>query len=278
MVPITFHAKKLAIRNWERIQRGNGNILLLASHKYAVQNNFPWSSAIRDTFASNGLQDIYLSFTDNTFDGRSPATTLIKRLIDQFHQTSMESINNSHKMKVLSLLKQTPGTEVYLHEIKNPKHRQAMSKLRLSSHKLEIERGRYDGTASNERFCSYCQKSGHNIVEDEMHFLLHCPMFKELREKLLPLATLNDHSQSDSEKFVNIMTFDPQVTAKYIHRAFEIRDLCLDVMNTLKDITDYVEDICIKTQHEVDVIMPYRVRKVSKTGLNLVFSRIDLTT
>ena len=89
---------------------------------------------------------------------------------------------------------------------------------------------------------------------------------------------MNDHSLSDSEKFVNIMTFDPQVTAKFIHLALENRDLCLDVINTLKDITDYVEDICIKTQHEVDVIMPYRVRKVSKTGLNLVFSRIDLTT
>ena len=285
MVPITFHAKKLAIRNWERIQRDKGNDLLLASHKYAVQRNLPWGSSMRDTFTNNGLQDVYLSIINNTVEGRrSPANLLIKRLIDQFHQTSMESIKNSNRMKVLSLLKQTPGTEVYLDEVKNTKHRQAMSKLRLSSHQLEIERGRWyngsgNGSDSEERFCNYCQSLGHSVVEDEIHFLLHCPMSTELRENLLPRETLNDIALSDSEKFVNIMTCsDLQSTAKFIHLAFENRDLCLDVLNTVKDITDYVEDICLKTQHENEVIMPYKVQKVSKGGLKLTFLRVDLTS
>ena len=70
--------------------------------------------------------------------------------------------------------------------------------------------------------------------------------------------------------------FDLESTAKFIHLAFENRDLCLDVLNTIKNITDYVEDICSKTQHENDVIMPYKVQKASKDGLKLVFSRVDL--
>ena len=277
MVPIIFHAKKLAIRNWERIQHGKGNTLLLASHKYAIQKNFPWGSSMRDTFASNGLQDMYLSMINNTLERRSPANMLIKRLIDQFHQTSMESINNSSRMKVLSLLKQTPGTEAYLEKVKNARHRQAMSRLRLSSHQLEVERGRYKGTDTEDRLCSYCQTFGSRVVEDETHFLLHCPMSKELRENLLPHEILNDVALTDSEKFINIMTCsDLESTAKFIHLGFENRDLCVDVLNTIKNITDYVEDICLKTQHENDVIMPYKVQKASKDGLKLVFSRIDL--
>ena len=108
-----------------------------------------------------------------------------------------------------------------------------MCKLRLSSHQLEIERGRwYNGPASEESFCDYCQSSGH-IVEDEIHFLLHCPMSKKLRVNLLPMVTSNDIALSDSEKFVNIMTgSDRQSTAKSLHLTFENRDLCLEVLNT----------------------------------------------
>ena len=280
LVPITFHAKKLAVRNWERIQQNKGNSLLLASHKYAIREKLPWESTMRETFAGNGLHETFLSLMTNTLDGRSPANILIKRLIDQYHQTSLESINNSNKTKLLSLLKHTPGTELYLSQVKNTNHRKAMSKLRLSAHTLEIERGRWgrhSDTSSAERYCTYCQTLGQSIVEDEKHFLLHCPMSKELREKFLPLTVVNNTNLNDDEKIVDILTnSDLQKTAKFIYMAFEHRDLCLDVLTTVKDIIDYVEDICLKTQHEDNVIMPYRVKNVSKQCLKLVFSRIDL--
>ena len=138
-----------------------------------------------DIFAKNRLQGTYMSIVRNTADGgSSPANILVKRLVDQFHQTSMESINNSSKMKVLSLLKHNPGAETYLSEVKNTRHRTAMSKLRLSGHTLEIERGRYSDTDQEERYCTYCRAHGTAVVEDEKHFLLHCPMSEELREKL----------------------------------------------------------------------------------------------
>ena len=287
LVPITFHAKKLAIRNWERIHQGKGNSLLIASHKYAVLKHLPWESTIKETFATNGLEDIYqavINNDDNTHGesrpSLSPATVLIKRLIDQFHQTSLESINNSSKMKTLSLLKHTPGTEAYLDIVKNTKHRKAMSRLRLSSHTLEIERGRYKkdtNTNAEGRYCTYCQSLGVSIVEDEKHFLLRCPMSKELREKHLPMAIVNDSILNDNEKFAYILTnSDLQSTAKFIHMAFENRDLCLDVLGTIREIVGYVEDICLKTAHEDSVIMPYRVRNVSQGGLKVLLSRVDL--
>ena len=47
-----------------------------------------------------------------------------------------------------------------------------LSKLRISNHNLEIERGRHRGLQAKERICKLhvCLKE----VEDEIHFLLKC--------------------------------------------------------------------------------------------------------
>jgi hypothetical protein len=48
-------------------------------------------------------------------------------------------------------------------------HRKAPSKLRISAHDLNIERGRYANIPRPERFCCKCQ-----VLEDEVHFLDSC--------------------------------------------------------------------------------------------------------
>ena len=56
-----------------------------------------------------------------------------------------------------------------------------MTKLRLSGHTLEIERGRYKDTPQEERYCEYCKSMlGKLVVEDEEHFLLVCPRSYEI--------------------------------------------------------------------------------------------------
>ena len=72
----------------------------------------------------------------------TPSTLLLMRLTDQFHQTSLADLKNSSKLQLYSQLKTTIGMEKYLLDISNMKHRQALTKLRLSSHKLYIETGR----------------------------------------------------------------------------------------------------------------------------------------
>ena len=137
-----------------------------------------------------------------------------------------------------------------------------------------------DKVQPEERYCAYCKALGTRQVEDEKHFLLHCPMSKELREKCLPMEVINDNVLTDDEKFINIMTNSVliQSTAKFIYMAFENRDLSLEVLNTINDITEYVEDICLKTQHEKDVIMPYKIQNISQGGLKLLLSRVDLVS
>ena len=124
----------------------------------------------------------------------------------------------------------------------------------------------------------YCKSLGTCTVEDEKHFLLKCPMSKELREKFLPPA-LPDNNMNDEGQFVQLLTnSDLQSLAKFIYMAFDNRDICLDVLSTISEVTQYVEDICLKTQNEDSVIMPYKIKNTSNRGLKLLLSRVDLVT
>ena len=62
--------------------------------------------------------------------------------------------------------------------------RQALSKFRISAHKLEIERGRY--TVPKTPVCSRIRKQCNiGMVEDEIHFLLECPKYSVERNTLI---------------------------------------------------------------------------------------------
>ena len=63
--------------------------------------------------------------------------------------------------------------------MKVKKFRIAMTKLRVASHRLEIEVGRWarpNRVLVDERKCRHC-----NTLEDEFHFLLECSLYRELR-------------------------------------------------------------------------------------------------
>ena len=67
--------------------------------------------------------------------------------------------------------------EDYLHQVTNIRHRIALTKLRLSNHKLAIETGRYSRPLkkSAERICPICKIE----MEDEYHFLNIYPAYQE---------------------------------------------------------------------------------------------------
>ena len=58
-----------------------------------------------------------------------------------------------------------------------------MSRLKMSSHRLQVESGRWHKSASvpvSERKCTICNK-----LEDEFHFMFECSLYTELRNKYI---------------------------------------------------------------------------------------------
>ena len=62
------------------------------------------------------------------------------------------------------------------------KHKRSLfAQFRLGILPLKIETGRYDNTPVDERICVQCESEA---VENEQHFVLHCPKYVNLREVL----------------------------------------------------------------------------------------------
>lgn len=108
--------------------------------------------------------------------------TFLNTIIENYKQTWYSKINNSPRLQCYSLIKHDFILEPYTDFIKEKKYRIALTQLRLSSHKLEIERGRYNNTERNERLCKQCHM---NVIESEYHLILVCPKYRYLRSKYL---------------------------------------------------------------------------------------------
>lgn len=108
---------------------------------------------------------------------------IIQRIYDQHNQCWVYSIENCIKLNTYCTFKTCFQLEPYLLKVENPRHSRALSRLRCSALSLAIEEGRYNNTGRHYRKCIFCNL---NAIESEYHFVLVCPLYKELRSQLLP--------------------------------------------------------------------------------------------
>ena len=109
----------------------------------------------------------------------------------------------------------------YLNIIDIPKYRNALAKLRLNSHKLNIETGRHRQIERNLRICTLCNM---NDIEDEFHFFLVCPFYTHFRNIYIEKYYRNRPSMY---KFIALLKSDKRNVlnklAVYCIKAFELR-------------------------------------------------------
>ena len=111
----------------------------------------------------------------------------------------------------------------YLNVLNVTKISHALSKLRVSSHRLQIEAGRWVRPRRipvNERKCTICQ-----VVEDEFHFIIECPLYTELRRKYIPNYYYRRPSMLKLVELIN--THNSRLLKKlgsFIYHAFKTRN------------------------------------------------------
>ena len=110
----------------------------------------------------------------------------------------------------------------YLNVLTISKFRKSVSRLRLSSHRLFIETGRWHKPESipiNERKCIICNK-----LEDEYHFVLECISYNDLRKQFLPVYYWK---RPNMFKFIELINTENENIIKrlgtFIHNAFTVR-------------------------------------------------------
>lgn len=142
---------------------------------------------------------------------------------------------NTGKLRFFSQITKDFELQDYLKFNINKHLRSKLTKLRLSAHSLAIETGRYSKpiTPAEERFCKSCKSK----VEDELHFLLDCPIYNKLRDKFFTLFNKNLNGTNDTplkiaSSLLNPTTIqDTKNICLYLQESFSIRDKFLKQFN-----------------------------------------------
>ena len=118
------------------------------------------------------------------------------------------------KLRTYRQFKQFPQGEKYLTLIPSKQARKDLTKLRISTHNLNIERLRYSPSHTRvppeERICNKCSLGE---IEDEYHFIIICPHYKHLRRELfmtVDVVTKHFKMLTPHEKFHWLMTTEDQ--------------------------------------------------------------------
>ena len=119
----------------------------------------------------------------------------VRRIKDCTIQNYFSVLKTQSKMRTYIRYKHEFSMEPYIAKL-HFKARQQISKLRLSDHNLEIERGRYHRPSlkPEDRTCMFCPQK----IEDEFHFLTECTAYSDERQNLV---------NSITRSFPNIVLF-----------------------------------------------------------------------
>ena len=157
-------------------------------------------------------------------------------------------INQSPKLEYYRKVKSDFKLEDYLNSTVF-KYRTALTRLRISAHCLEIERGRYGNSDSNAacpivrdmRLCRYCTEVHQlKVIESEDHVLHKCPLYQKLRHIFLNDSNNESNTTNadaaniscNRENFKNDSNF---ALSKFCYKIFKYRQAFHDHLD------DYIE-------------------------------------
>ena len=185
---ISYQTKRffIIIKYWFKILSAHNNKYIKVVYELMLRDiellprKVNWASLVRHLLMTLGFYDVWLGQGVGNYD--EFMTALKQRLTDNFVQNWHSRLEDSSRAVFYRSIASF-HFQPYLEHINVSKFSQALSKLRISSHRLEIEAGRWVRPHSipvNDRKCAVCQ-----VLEDEYHFVLECRMYTELRRKYI---------------------------------------------------------------------------------------------
>ena len=187
--------------------------------------------------------------------------------------------DQSTRMRTYASFKKDFIGERYLDLTPAVKHRIALTKLRTSSHNLEIERGRYrrPRVSPEQRLCSTC-----HVIDDEIHFVIKCRINACERKSFFQKMSVVDPNFTaldDKNKFVYLMQSQDQRTlkwlAKFLYNSFNIRNEI--IYSSSWGIMCLVFDSILYISHRISAfprdngLAPNRWKAFTRTNDNVIY-------
>ena len=157
------------------------------------------------------------------------------------------------KFRTYAVFKGHWGIEGYLSQIEVHRKRILLTKFRIGISPLRIETGRYEKgnkrIPPEERLCLCCDMKR---IEDEVHFLVECPIYDTLRSKLFGIVNrefvVNEITAHLKDLFIKIMSSKSStiITAlsEFIWEAFLIREKVMynTQRSSSSDVVVYIDE------------------------------------
>ena len=139
-------------------------------------------STCKNSFHSN-LMKMSEYFNLNNFNPDLLDTAKIKHFVSLMKQKYIsywqQALQHSQKFEFYKIFKNEYAPSNYLELSTRTSERRALTKLRVSNHRLMIELSRYNQISRDHRLCPVC---GSNQIEDEIHFLFYCSKYSIMRD------------------------------------------------------------------------------------------------
>ena len=182
-----------------------------------------WSTDVKGVFIRNNCANLF-SINAN-FHRKMVAQELKSSLLMGDQKKWEKEARKMKKLKTYVKINNFNNDKLYLCKALPFAQRMFMAKIRLGILPLHIETGRHKTphTPENERVCKVCLNGE---IENELHFLLKCNFYSELRQSLNVIIQESGlQNSNDDEKLFFLLNYDIAVksTGKFIIAAYDKR-------------------------------------------------------
>ena len=178
-----------------------------------------WASRVKDLLSRLGFFEVWESQgvgNENLFLG-----IFKQRVRDVFTKDWHSRLEDSTKARCFITFSSFQY-KTYLDMLNIAKYRKNLGRLRLSSHRLEVEAGRWakpNKIPYENRKCKNC-----DVLEDEFHFVMECSLYGDLRKKYIRRYYWQ---RPNMLKFIELISTEHCKTLKilsvFIEKGFRLR-------------------------------------------------------
>ena len=154
------------------------------SYNLAVRNNKNWCYRTIKQLQKCGLGSSINDVVNKNTIKRTIMETIQEQFCEQWtldlNRNAAKQGNGGNKLRLYRTFKHEYDREPYVEANLSRLQRSSLAKFRGGIAPINIELGRFQGLPVEERVCMSCPE----LVEDEMHVILQCPCYSDIRKEM----------------------------------------------------------------------------------------------
>ena len=246
-LPLVYQSIKLSLNYFKRLMSINPKTFVSAAFREQKSMNLPWYRNIESLLKIDEIYSLDHVAAFRTIKNLKPTTIkhdqslgplthtravkplksrkfrvnkIILNITNNFKQHWESQKSMSSKLAFYHSIKSEFNREPYLDLVKGFSRRYSTTKLRISAHDFQIEKGRYINLPRDQRICQWCKTNmGLKVIEDEPHVLYECELYSKHRSRLFsnlektPDIKINEVQTIHNEISLNTNNFKSKLMA-----------------------------------------------------------------